>query len=601
MVFDLTLAKSIGKLMSNNSFLNNLQVENNINSLKKYMGDKKLDAIILTSNDIFLNEYAPLEDCHRYYCTQFTGSTGLVIVPRLAPVILFVDGRYFEQADLEVDAKLVEVFKCPQNVSIMSALKQTIKDRNYKEVGVEGDRIDLSSFFALTKITNVTSFNHGELNSVINFKTFAIEKKIDELDIELVGESTFEKCQRLLNSNEAYYITALDSIAWLTNLRRYEIPFQSTLRAKAFATSEKVYLLLEEVDDEFLNYFNQKSNNVIKIIKGKFSDLESFFKNLNEDYSRFIKIYFSENSINTSDFLKLKLKFGEEKLENLSEGIIPFHARKNPSELKSMERSFECGDQAIFHTILWIKNEMKKGSKLTELDLYNKTNEFYKKFGAKSQSFNTIAAVGTNSSIVHFSNPSESVKIESNSLLLLDSGGYFYGGYATDTTRAFLAIDRPLEIHKEIYTLVLKSLLHIQNVVFPEGILGSSLDGVARMPLFKSGHNFNHGTGHGVGINVHEGGYSISMKSVTPIKEFSVGSIEPGIYLPGIGGVRLENVVVVEKHPTFKNMLRFRPLVFIGFDHDLINEGDLTAEEKIWLENYERECQKRRRSFKYRE
>jgi Xaa-Pro aminopeptidase len=137
------------------------------------------------------------------------------------------------------------------------------------------------------------------------------------------------------------------------------------------------------------------------------------------------------------------------------------------------------------------------------------------------------------------------------------------------------------------------------NAVFMDGAWGSTLDGVTRQPMLKFGFNFNHGTGHGVGINVHEGGFRISPTSNIPLKENTVGSLEPGIYLPGFGGVRLENIVIVRKHPSFNGMLHFENLVWIGFDHDLIEETLLTAEEKVWLENYERECEKRGRSFKY--
>jgi Xaa-Pro aminopeptidase len=183
--------------------------------------------------------------------------------------------------------------------------------------------------------------------------------------------------------------------------------------------------------------------------------------------------------------------------------------------------------------------------------------------------------------------------------MLLDSGGYFESGYATDTTRSFFSGGNPNAKQKEIYTLVLKSLLHAMNAVFPAGTWGSMIDGVTRQPMFKFGYNFQHGTGHGVGINVHEGGYRISTVSSVPLKENLVGSLEPGIYIPGFGGVRLENVVAVEKHPKLEGMLCFRSLVFIGYDHDLIDKNIMTQEELAWLETYERECAIKGRSFIY--
>lgn len=349
----------------------------------------------------------------------------------------------------------------------------------------------------------------------------------------------------------------------------------------------------------------------VEISIGQFSELEIFLDLISEyesSWKKFIgekenkiqKVYYSDRSMNAADFQKLKNHFGEENLENIPFGLVPYHASKNPTELRSMLSSFEKGDQAIFETINWVKEQVRSGVKFSELDFYNKTNEFYKNNGAIEQSFKTISAVGANSSIIHFSNPSNEIEVTEGQLMLLDSGGYFESGYATDTTRSFLSGGTANARQKEIYTTVLKSILHTMNAVFPEGSWGSLIDGLARQPVYKYGMNYNHGTGHGVGINVHEGGFRLSTTSNVPLKEHTVGSIEPGIYIPGFGGVRLENIAVVEKDPKREGMLHFRSLVFIGFDHDLINEKLLTSEEIIWLDEYERECQKRGRSFKYR-
>jgi Xaa-Pro aminopeptidase len=591
--------------MAKEHFLTSKDIEQNIIKLKNFMKANKLDSFYVSTNDIFLNEYVPLSDCHRYYVTNFSGSTAEVIVPLNGRVILFVDGRYYEQADIEADLAFVEVYKCPYGMGLQTAMKEIIRERGLSHLGVEGDRIDLSLFKELSNCTTVKSFNNAELFKVIDFKSVDFNKEILELPLDLVGESTKSKCQRLLNPGEAFFITALDSIAWITNLRRFEMPYQSTFKAKALATRDNVYLLMENLDGEVLCP-------EIEISMGKFSDLKSFLELVSEyemfwkkqigvESYKIEKVFYSDRSINAADYQKLKNYFGEENLINRTEGLIPFHSSKNPTEIKSMESSFNRGDQAIFETISWVKEQVGLGLHLTELDFFHKTNEFYKKNGALAQSFKTISAVGANSSIIHFSSPSADVVFKNDTLVLLDSGGYFESGYATDTTRAFLSGGVASPRQKEIYTVVLKSMLHTQNAVFPEGSWGSLIDGLARQPVFKYGLNYNHGTGHGVGINVHEGGYRLSTTSAVPLKENTVGSIEPGIYIPGFGGVRLENVAVVEKSPIVKGMLYFRPLVYIGFDHDLIDESLLTSEEILWLESYERECQARGRSFKYRD
>ena len=589
--------------MAKSGFLTKDQLSNNINSLKSFMKQKKLDSFYLSSSDIFLNEYVPLADCHRYYVTGFTGSTAELLVVLDGLPILFVDGRYYEQADIEVDSGLVEVCKVPYGTGLRQAMKDMITKKNLKQLGVEGDRIELALYNEFSTMLKTTSFNNSELSAVIDFKTLAFEKKILELPLSLVGESTKDKLARILKPNEAFFISALDSIAWLTNMRRYEMPNQSTFKAKALATNERVYLLMEHIEGDI-------HNESIELNLGHFSELDKFLELIN-DYEyvwkkevgevpyKFDKVYYSANSTNTSDFLKLSEHFGSEKLINRSEGLVPFQALKNPAELAAMLDSFNNGDQAIFETISWVKENVKNEVQFSELDFYHKTNEFYQKNGALEQSFNTISAVGANSSIIHFGSPSAEVMFEKDQMILLDSGGYFESGYATDTTRSFLSGGTANSRQKEIYTLVLKSILAVQNAVFPDGSWGSVVDGVARQPIFKAGLNYNHGTGHGVGINVHEGGYRLSTTSNIPLRENTVGSIEPGIYIPGFGGVRLENVAVVERHPQHENMLHFRTMVYVGFDHDMIDFDMLSEEEEEWLDGYEKECAKRGRSFKY--
>lgn len=584
--------------MAKERFLTNLEVQTNIGKLKAFMKAHKLDSFYVSTNDIFLNEYVPLTDSHRYYFTNFTGSTAEVIVPLEGKVVLFVDGRYYEQADMEVDPKLVEVFKVPYGMGMREAMNKIMTERKLKALGVEGDRIDLSLCKFFETFAKVTSFNNAELWKVIDFKTEDFNKKILEVSVDLVGETTWEKCQRLLKPGEAFYITALDSIAWITNLRRFEMPYQSTFRAKALATSERVYLLMEGLEGEI-------KNPNVEVMTGSFSRVEDFLENISFVEKIFggtpvKKVYYSDRSLNVADYNKLAAHFGVTVLENKSEGLVPFHALKNPVELRSMESSFDRGDQAIFETISWVKDQVKAGAKFSELDFYHKCNEFYQKNGALEQSFKTISAFGPNSSIIHFSNPSADIEFKEGEFVLLDSGGYFESGYATDTTRSFLSGGKATQKQKEIYTTVLKSILHTLNAVFPEGTWGALIDGLARQPVYKYGLNYNHGTGHGVGINVHEGGFRLSTTSNVPLKENTVGSIEPGIYIPGYGGVRLENVVAIEKHPALNGMLRFKTLVYVGFDPDLIDESLLTNEEQKWLDEYERECQKRGRSFKFR-
>jgi Xaa-Pro aminopeptidase len=167
---------------------------------------------------------------------------------------------------------------------------------------------------------------------------------------------------------------------------------------------------------------------------------------------------------------------------------------------------------------------------------------------------------------------------------------------ATDCTRTIVPAGKPDPEQTKNYTLVLKGLLSLMMTKFDEGILGNELDALARSALQKEGLNYAHGTGHGVGVNVHESGYSIRPESVTPMQEDLVGSIEPGCYIPGKAGIRLENIASVKREESGK--LGFETLVYIGFWPDLIDRKLLTEQELSFLDQYEAQCEKRGRSFK---
>jgi Xaa-Pro aminopeptidase len=176
---------------------------------------------------------------------------------------------------------------------------------------------------------------------------------------------------------------------------------------------------------------------------------------------------------------------------------------------------------------------------------------------------------------------------------LLDCGAYYVEGFATDTTRAVFcpaAGKSPEAWQKKIYTVVLKGMLAVQHAEFDRELVGNQLDLYARNVCAAYGYDYLHGTGHGIGIHVHEGGHRIGKVSLGHLAENGVISLEPGIYLAGQGGVRLENCAVVRAHPTDVKRYMFQNLTFVGFDWDLIDVSLLNAREKVWLKDYEKKC-----------
>jgi Xaa-Pro aminopeptidase len=567
--------------------LDGAQIKHNIQALQAHLSQHHIDAAYISSFDPFMSEYVPLSECHRYYFSGFTGSTAELIVPNQGKVVLFVDGRYFEQADLEVDLDLVEVFKCPANTGLKTNLMETLVRRQYQKIGFEADRTPLA-FFNNLETANFELINLN-LTAVVNFSKYVPNSIIDVVDEKYTGLSVKEKLANVIDAKDkAYYLTALDEIAWISNARGYHLPHLSSFMARAFVTADKLYLLVDQtykLSDQFQAHhdikvlkINNDLINLLEVVKGE--------ANINQ-------LNYAPDNLNCADYQALKQVFGEKILVANNQSIVGFYSIKNQAEIMALNESFTASNKAIFNTLNWLKKSVSAQESVSEKDLYDKTSEFYQKEGAICQSFNTIAGVGPNSSIIHYSASSEQIIIKANDLCLLDSGGYFKPGMATDTTRSFLASStaKPEKWMIEIYTLVLKGVLALQNAVFPAGISGASLDMLARKDMFERGYNFNHGTGHGVGIHVHEPGVRISPVSNLPMKAGQVVSIEPGIYLPKKGGVRLENVALVKKHPDYDGFLYFESFTLIGYDHVLIDYSMLNKTELDQLKSYERACQ----------
>lgn len=578
--------------------LSNQTIKSNIQKLKKVMTERGLDGMYISSFDPFLNEYVPLQDNHRYYITGFTGSMAEVLVPVNDRVRLYVDGRYFEQADLEVDASEVEVVKIGTDTSTTSELAKDVKKLGIRKLGYEADRTTLGYLKRLAENAAETiPLDAGELAQHIEFAALPAHKEIQIIPREWRGRDTLEKTRAIFqNEKQGMYLTALDSIAWITNCRGYHLPFLSSFYAKALVTKEKVYVF---VTPETPVSDKAKKETGLEFIALPVNALPRELDRL-QNTLHLNEVWFDPGMLNSADFSMLVKIFGTDRLKQKDGGLYEYQSIKEPVELKQIEASFRKADKAIFNTIKWVKDSIKAGKRITELDLYNETSKKYKEQGAVDQSFNTIAGVGPNGSIIHYGSPSDEVVIKDNDMILLDSGGYFDGGWATDTTRTFFAdgSKKPDPKMIEMFTLTLKGTLAMQSAVFPEGTKGMVLDGLARNAMRKKGYDYNHGTGHGVGIHVHEPGVRVSSISNVPMKAGQVVSIEPGIYVPGFGGVRLENIAWVEKHPKYPNMLHFVPLVYIGFEPALIDMSLLSDEEKTLLEEYEAECTKRGTSFR---
>lgn len=569
------------------------EIAANIKNLQKYMKEHDLDMFYISSFDQFLNEYVPMSDCHRYYFTGFSGSVADALVPKSGKVKVYVDGRYHEQADLECSAKYVDVVKVEQGVRLLDALKQDLNKIKPRNIAHEADRTTLSFFKYLSENFEVETLMAQELDDVVGFADKAPLNPVEYLTPKLAGSSVEDKLKRIFaDFDGGYFVTAIDSLSWVTNCRGYHLPNLSSFLGRGLITKNKIYVFVDE------QVAHNCTHNKVEFIQCSAEKMKAKLKEIQAKIS-LTELRIDENTLNSLDFLLLKDVFGEVIMKSHPGGLIPFQSVKTKGELDVIRGSFKRSDKAIFNTLKWVKKNLKNKKKISELDLYNQTTKEYQKQGAVEQSFGTISGVGANGSIIHYSDPKANVIIKEKDMVLLDSGGYFESGFATDTTRTFMAgSSEGSDKHKEIYTLVLKGTLNLQNAIFKEGTLGGGLDAICRQPLYQAGYDYAHGTGHGVGVHVHEDGVRIGPGNSAPMKAGQVVSIEPGIYIPGFGGVRIENIGIVEKDPDLKGFLRFESLVYIGYEPLLIDKSMLNDQELHWLEEYEGECSKRGTSFR---
>ncbi|MFI5303905.1 MAG: M24 family metallopeptidase [Nitrospiria bacterium] len=557
-----------------------------IDLVRRSLIKQNLDGLIVRGTDRFLNEYVPENESLRVWLSGFTGSTGDILVT-LTEVFLFVDGRYYLQAENQVDPELIQIVKVPLGTSLEKALIHKIVamcSKTNHRIGYSPDQFSIESFERFRKGTEtldlvlvpISPLPLEEIRGPIKEKI----GKIWKIDISLSGLSTSQKLVGLrdfmLSHNISFWIVqALDEIAYLTNLRGNEIAYQATFKSFALITLEKVFLALPQ----------PKRVERVELENMKLIDMDKWINALNDSNKKGV-VGFDPST--TTEATRLILTSRSIPYLSLPSPLARMKSQKNPEELLHMLKSFKRADSVVAKAKNWVCRKVRAGEAVTEAAFSEKVSKLFKQSGAFSLSFHIISAAGKNGAIIHYSNPDPNRIILSGELLLLDTGAYYEGGYATDLTRTFLVGDsksKGSNQQMKIFTLVLKGAIAGMSATFPKGTSGAAIDTIVRAPLWEAGYNYNHGTGHGVGINVHESPPRISTQG-DPIEKGQIFSIEPGIYIPDFGGVRIENLCTVIDHPKYPDWLMVTPLTFSPFDDRLIDTSLLTRIEKKWLKWY---------------
>lgn len=499
------------------------------------MIDEGIDCLLVNSTNEYLVEYNDLAENSRYKLTGFSGSTGDALVTT-DNVYLFVDGRYHIQADNEVNHEVVTVVKLQQGETFTKEILKRVPVNAV--LGIFAKKNSQKRVEEFSKERNIKLLCCDPLDGAV----VRDSKNVVQLDKTLTGLSTDEKVDLITNDmsdDENWYITNLEEVSYLFNMRDFSKPYSSKINYRAIVNKKGAELLLNEKDL------------------------------LNIDGTVFV----DKSSINAYEYNLL-----EKRAVPIEDSPIKIlKSVKTEAEIEHMKDAFKRTDEALYA----IRDYIETNDNLTEHDIAVKLEEFYKKFGAKSLSFKSIVAKDKNSALAHYSKSSKDEVIKDGSLVLIDSGAYYEGGLATDITRVFVK-GEPSKLQKRIYTIVLKAFLNAFNSPRENGY---EINEEAKRVFDENpvdGFVFNHGLGHGIGINVHEYPPNLSSGELakTPIKDNMCFSIEPGLYNAKHFGVRLENSCYMKdgKIHSFVNMC---------YEKKLIDYSLLTDNEELWLKEFE--------------
>lgn len=566
-------------------------IEQRLEALRQLMHREHLAAFIFPSTDPHSGEYVPEHWKGRQWISGFNGSAGTAVVT-LEDAAVWTDSRYFIAAEEQLHGTEFKLMKdgMPGTPSIAEWLADKLKHTNNTEVALDGMVNTLNEVNALKeelrKLGGLTlRTNLDPLKTIWTNRPEIPTNKVELQPLELAGEETRHKIERIRMALRAVHadgtlVSTLDDVAWTLNLRGSDVECNPVFVA---------YLLIEQQRTTLYINKEKLTNEVYNYLLSQQIDVEDY-----ADVTKGLANYAEYNILldpNTTNYTLAKMVKCQEIVTKPSP-VPALKAAKNEAEIRGFRNAMLKDGIAMVKFLKWLKPAVEAGNE-TEMSLDDKLTSLRAEQPLfKGKSFETIVGYEAHGAIVHYeATPETNIPIKPHGLVLIDSGGQYQDG-TTDITRTIALGDTTPE-QRTAYTLVLKGFINFAMLKFPDGATGTQLDATARLPLWREGMNYLHGTGHGVGayLNVHEGPHQVRMQwRPAPFHAGMTVTDEPGLYVEGLFGIRIENTLLTTPYRStpFGEFLQFSSLTLCPIDTAPIERSMLTIDELSWLNNYHR-------------
>ena len=569
-----------------------------IAQLREMMDSNGWDAVVLYGTDPHSSEYPAPRWKQVEWLAGFTGEAGDLVVTH-DHAGLWTDSRYFIQAAIQLEGTGVELHKTRMPDSVY--IPQWLAEAGVGAVAVDGLCVDSATADDIVTTASCELVNVPDLLDSLWLDRPAVPMTpVETQDVEnFGGEPRTDKIAwlrgwMLLNDVDQVFLSSLDEIVWLLNVRANDIDYNPLVISYLLVSQDYVKWFVrgadaaDGLDPDTLDSFDELRMDDVEIYDYS-QVLDVLTDSIDADASGVLFVDSSTLNYNISSHLKAFLPEGA--IRYGKSPVILKKAVKVESEIENLRQTHIEDGVAMERFLYWLDKEVSSGREVTEWEASQMLTSLRAEIpGYRGNSFENISAYGPSAALPHYSTPVEgSAVIRSRGLYLVDSGGQYLTG-TTDITRT-VPMGECTEQEKEDYTLVLKGMIDLSMAVFPEGTTGHQLDALARMPLWKAHRNFGHGTGHGVGywLCVHEGPQSIRFQpNPQPLLSGMVTSNEPAIYREGIHGVRHENIILcrVSGVSEYGNFLEFDTLTCCHIETSAIIPELLGPEALAWLNAY---------------